>query len=46
MIYFLQMYENILCCSIVQFSGLIFEKTFRFDLPSNISTEDLLSINW
>jgi len=30
------MYENIPCFSIVQFSGLIFEITFRFDLPSNI----------
>jgi len=30
------MYENILYCSIVQFSGLIFEITFRFDSSSNI----------
>ena len=35
-IYFLHMYENIPCYSIVQFSGLIFEMTFRFDSPSNI----------
>jgi len=35
MIYFLQMYENI-PCSIVPFSGLIFEITLRFDSPSNI----------
>ena len=45
-IYFLQMYENMPCYSIVQFSGLIFEITFRFDSPSNIYTQDLLSINW
>jgi len=36
MIDFLKMYENIPCCSIVKFSGLIFEITFRFDSPSNI----------
>jgi len=45
MIYFLQMYENIPCCSIVKFSGLIFEIRFGFDSPSNIYTEDQLSIN-
>jgi len=30
------MYENIPCYSTVQFSGLTFEITFRFDSPSNI----------
>ena len=32
-IYLLQIDENIPCYNIVQFSGLIFERTFRFGSP-------------